>query len=115
MSLTEKSRAILESLAQGHSYGQILAAHPDWSYQDIASAAAEALNLLNETSTSYSVEQVRQKHPRAYEPWETAEDEDLRQMFHDGKTANDIAVILQRQPGAVRSRLHKLGLGQSSR
>ena len=43
--LTEKSRAILEAIAQGHTYEQILAQHLAWTYHDIFLAAAEALDV----------------------------------------------------------------------
>ena len=41
--LSEKSHAILESIARGHSYEQILIQDLAWTYQDIFHAAAEAL------------------------------------------------------------------------
>ena len=44
--LSAKSAAVLELIAQGHGYDQILAARPDCTYLDIFRAAREALGLL---------------------------------------------------------------------
>jgi hypothetical protein len=41
--LSKKSRVILEAIADGHSYEQILAQYPAWTYHDVSEAAAEAL------------------------------------------------------------------------
>ena len=44
MQLTEKSRLILEAIAKGHTYEQILVQDLAWTYHDIFQAAAEALH-----------------------------------------------------------------------
>jgi hypothetical protein len=62
------------------------------------------------TDKSYDLAEIRQEHPRAYEPWNPGEDDKLRQLFHSGSTVKEIAQALQRQPGAIRSRLMKLHL-----
>lgn len=54
--------------------------------------------------------QVRREYPRAYEKWSDTEDEDVKRLFSEGKTVSDIAQRLQRQRGAITSRLDKLGL-----
>jgi ATP-dependent DNA helicase RecQ len=53
---------------------------------------------------------IKAKHPRAYESWCDDEDDRLRQMVGEGQSVNEIAEFLQRQDGAIRSRVKKLGL-----
>ena len=53
---------------------------------------------------------VRDRHPRAYERWNEAEEDRLRHLRDQGRNLKQISKELQRQPGAVRSRLDKLGL-----
>jgi DNA-binding NarL/FixJ family response regulator len=54
---------------------------------------------------------IKAKHPRAYAPWSPAEEEQLVQLIKSGKTAGQIAVELQRQPSAIRSRIVRLNVG----
>ena len=54
--------------------------------------------------------QIRKEHPRAYEKWSDSEDEDVKKLYSEGKTVSEIAQQLQRQRGAITSRLEKLGL-----
>lgn len=61
--------------------------------------------------TAYSVEEIRQSHPKAYEPWTSKEDERLRDMLQAGRSVSELATDFGRQPGAIQSRLRKLGLG----
>lgn len=116
MELSEKSRAILEAMAKGHTYEQILVQDLAWTYHDIFRAAAEALQIARGTSSekTYSVDDIRQEHPRAYEKWDATQDEQLRQLFRAGKSVPEITQVLQRQTGAIRSRLAKLNLGEPS-
>jgi len=67
---------------------------------------------LSELPPAYSVEQIRREYPKAYMKWTKEEDECLARLYRDGKTVSQLAGIFQRQPGAIRSRLHHLGLGQ---
>ena len=46
--LSEKSRAILEAIAEGHSYEQILSTRIAHTYNDIFHAAAEALDIAHQ-------------------------------------------------------------------
>jgi hypothetical protein len=111
MELSEQSRLILEAIAKGHTYEQILVQDLAWTYHDIFRAVAEALEIIRTaTGEKFSVEDIRQDHPRAYEKWNTEEDGRLRQLFHSGNSVKQIAEALQRQPGAIRSQLAKLNL-----
>lgn len=124
MRLAPQSRNILQAIAKGRSYEQILVANPNLTYVDIFAAAAEALAALDcagqeqavapEAKSPKSYEErmaeIHTKHPRAYEPWEEEEDADLTRFFKGGMPVRVIAKKLQRQPSAIKSRLRKLKL-----
>ena len=112
MELSEKSRAILQAIAKGHTYEQILVQDLAWTYHDIFQAAAEALNAppVTNEDKSYDVEEIRLAHPRAYEKWSDAEDGQLSELCRSGKSVREIAKALDRQEGAIRSRMAKLNL-----
>lgn len=114
MTLSEKSRRILELISDGHSYEQILSMHPDFTYLDIFAAAQDALELDGSTKSSYQdrLDAVKQEHPNAYEPWTDRQEEVLKQMHKGGAPVKAIASALNRQPGAISSRIRKLGLGE---
>lgn len=48
--------------------------------------------------------------PRAYERWTDAEEAHLSMRFRSGLTIKELAHLLEREPGAIRSRLRKLAL-----
>jgi DNA-binding NarL/FixJ family response regulator len=112
--LNEKSRTILELIAEGYSYDQILQKKPNIKYLDIFQAAAEALEVVEQFKSGSSYEQrmteIRQAHPRAYDKWSNEEDATLKKLFQSGSNAKAIADQLKRQPSAIRSRLAKFGL-----
>lgn len=64
---------------------------------------------------SYRLSDIRKQYPRAYEEWTNDEEAYLIEMFEEGKMVSDIARYLERQPGAVRSRLSKLNLHNENR
>ena len=53
---------------------------------------------------------TKKLHPHAYEKWTPAEERLLRVAFQEGQTIKEIAAILQRKAGGIRSRLIKLGI-----
>ena len=55
---------------------------------------------------------LKDQYPRAYEPWNKAEEQRLRELHDQGFGINEIATELQRQPGAIRSRLDRLQLAE---
>lgn len=59
--------------------------------------------------TSY-MEQQKQLHANAYAPWTEANDNQLRDYIDKGLTITEIATLMQRNKGAIRSRIKKLGL-----
>ena len=52
----------------------------------------------------------KQLHANAYAPWSDEEDNTLGFLYHQGKTVKELALILQRNEGSIRSRLRKIGL-----
>lgn len=59
---------------------------------------------------SYTLEKIRQQYPRAYEKWTDDEDTHLQDEYSKGLSVQQLSETFQRQPGAIRSRLRKLGL-----
>lgn len=53
---------------------------------------------------------LRERYPNAYRPWSNTDDDRLRELFNEGHKTAAMATRFGRQPGAVRSRLLKLGL-----
>mgnify|MGYP006291881385 CR=1 FL=1 len=119
---------ILRGLAKGYTPEQILNHLPKLTAADIMAAAKIAHDLIMDHVTSereirvetaielranngrlIDVTKVRQEYPRAYEKWETHEDNRLIALHREGVPLSDIAVQLQRQPGAVSARLRMLG------
>ncbi|MDO8528780.1 MAG: hypothetical protein Q7S06_02720 [Nanoarchaeota archaeon] len=56
------------------------------------------------------IDEIKKEFPNAYEPWEQGEDDILKKLYSENKSVNEIAQILKRQPGAIKSRLKKWGL-----
>ncbi|MBR9701430.1 ATP-dependent DNA helicase RecQ [Candidatus Pacearchaeota archaeon] len=56
------------------------------------------------------LEEIKEKFPNAYEPWEEEEDNKLKDLYSKNILIDEIAQILKRQPSAIRSRLKKVGL-----
>jgi ATP-dependent DNA helicase RecQ len=58
------------------------------------------------------LEQIKEKFPNAYENWTFEADEKIKKLYREGKSNLELSEIFQRKPGAIRSRLKKLGLVQ---
>ena len=74
----------------------------------------DAIELPTEESSpdkelSYMYKQKR-LHANAYAPWSNEEDRTLSFLYHQGKTVQELALILQRNEGSIRSRLRKIGI-----
>ena len=120
---------ILDMISKGFSYYQILLTDPRLTLLDIMITAKVAKELMEMFVTPVhtivvegSIEviakggqiqnltKIREEHPRAYEKWSTNEEERLIQLFHSGRSVAEIAKVMQRQLGAVKTRLRRLGL-----
>src|SRR5436309_1656484 len=109
--LTEDAVDVLEMISAGSTYEQILAALPHLTYLDIFDAAAQALAMASTmTPQPVTLAQRRERHARAYEKWTDAEDDSLRELVRSGTTVARIAGHLQRNRGAIRSRIIKMGI-----
>jgi len=62
----------------------------------------------NNGDKAYSVEKIRKTHPRAYKKWTAQEEQQLIKLYNTDKTYKQIAKKLQRQKGAISSRVKKL-------
>lgn len=62
------------------------------------------------TDYNKRVEKIKESFTSAYESWTPGEEEKLKSLYSQKKSIDDIASALSRQPGAIRSRLKKLGL-----
>lgn len=85
------------------------------NFQDFYNELMTTINLLCwkchlKVKKSYNMDNIRQKHQRAYEKWTIEEDKLLFSKFEQGIDVKEIATILERQPSAINSRLKKLGL-----
>lgn len=58
----------------------------------------------------YSVYACRQEHPNAFDPWTEEADAELRQMWSEGSSVDDIEKHFGRKGSAIIVRLKKLGL-----
>jgi DNA-binding CsgD family transcriptional regulator len=110
--LSPKTVAVLEMIAAGYTYEQVLTAYPDLNYHDIFGAAREALQAAGQADSNYAerLAKIKQANPRAYEKWGDEEGATLTALFRSGQRTKEIAAKLQRQPSAIRSRIAKLGL-----
>lgn len=64
--------------------------------------------------TKSKMEQTKAKFVNAYKPWTSEEDLKLTKFFYQGKNPKEISEILQRNIGAVNSRIVKLELNQKN-
>ena len=54
------------------------------------------------------IEQTRRTHQHAYKPWTEKADEELIDLFRQGKSVGELSEIFSRTRGAIRSRINKL-------
>ncbi|QIG44223.1 hypothetical protein G5V58_16870 [Nocardioides anomalus] len=57
----------------------------------------------------YGLAAIRTRIPRAYEPWTDTDEHLLLERWDAGATIDDLALVLERGPRGIRSRLIKLG------
>ena len=64
---------------------------------------------VREVHKTYDVSEIRKAHSQAHMPWSDDEDAFVVREFHNGYSVDHISKALERQKGAIRSRLRKLG------
>ena len=114
--LTELQQKVDNALAQ---LSEEIAVIPNRVQEAVASRGGEinpqfGSGLNGEQKNAYRPktqnEKIRQKYPRAYVKWSQDEDENLKKEYASCQQIGELAQRFQRQPGAIRSRLQKLGL-----
>ena len=74
---------------------------------------ARACNRNGSSNKELSyMDKQKQLHANAYAPWSNEEESTLRFLHRQGKTVKELALILQRNEGSIRSRLRKMGFIQ---
>ncbi len=120
---------ILDMISRGWTYEQILKEHPRLTVADIMASARFCAEFINRFLIAdgairidstikitarrgqvVNLEQLREKYPRAYEKWDEVEEGKLLALFRQGKTFKEIAAALERNVGAIVSRLKRLDL-----
>lgn len=109
--LTELQQKVDNALAQ---LSEEIAVIPNRVQEAVASRGGEVNpqlgSGLNGDRPKTQNEKIRQKYPRAYVKWSQDEDENLKKEYASCQQIGELAQRFQRQPGAIRSRLQKLGL-----
>lgn len=120
----------LRTLSGLHLLGlneRALRVHPeaverDADFRAASETARQALNQLAKNAPKfeppspmpstkrYDVGALRESHSNAYAPWTKEDDLKLRRRHQSGETVAALAAEFGRKPGAIRSRLKKLGL-----
>ena len=120
---------VLKLISEGYPYDQVLKAHPGLTMGDIMASADLARQVIEELQDEQgeveigygisfvfargklvALDKLREKHPRAYQPWTPREDNQLAEMHKRGLSLDAMSTQLGRQPGAVRIRLERLEL-----
>ncbi|MEG4631815.1 hypothetical protein QUB56_19840 [Microcoleus sp. AR_TQ3_B6] len=109
--LTELQQKVDNALAQ---LSEEIAVIPNRVQEAVASRGGQINpqfgSSLNADRPKTQNEKIRQKYPRAYVKWSQDEDENLKKEYASCQQIGELAQRFQRQPGAIRSRLQKLGL-----
>lgn len=79
-------------------------------FNDFKAAFNRVAKKIASLNKSYSLDDIREKHPQAYQSWSLEDDEKLETLFCEGKSVKELASILERNDGAIRSRIKKLEL-----
>ena len=72
------------------------------------SSLSEAETDHPESKTRSYMDEARESHPRAYEPWSADEEGQLHSLYESGRSIEEIASRLERRPSAIRSRLRRI-------
>ena len=75
----------------------------------------EAVQSMQSTGKTWSLEEQRRKHPNAYSKWTCDEDARLNAAYSAGKSIQELSIIHGRSLGAIKSRLNKHGFEFSYR
>lgn len=59
------------------------------------------------TGWAEKIEKMRETYPNAYRPWLDEQDVELKQLFQQGKTVEELSKKLGRHEGSIKMRLQK--------
>ena len=76
---------------------------------NLTSPGATPLIVQTEKPVSY-MERQKQLYANAYAPWTEEDDNRIRQYVMEGRSVKEIASLMERNNGAIRSRIKKLGI-----
>jgi len=110
-----KYLVISESKQADSSYGHCKVMIFQEYLEVFAEGFRKALQFLDVKTKENNSDEIRQTYPKAYEQWTSDEDEQLKTKYREGARIDELAAFFQRQPGAIRSRLAKLGLPSMQR
>lgn len=73
-------------------------------------ASPGGIEATQQSREAYEIRkaEIQAQYPKAYTPWTPDEDKRLLVLYAQGKTVDEIAAVLQRQPSAVDMRYRKL-------
>lgn len=79
---------------------------------DLHRALGAVVQLVDadQPRVSYTLEEKRRDHPRAYKPWTDEEETELKDGYVQGRGIDALARQHERAPSAVLSRLCQIGL-----
>lgn len=122
---------VLKMISEGYSYDKIVKANPGLTMGDILASADLARQVIEQIGDEQGeleigegsafivtrgepipLDKLREKHPRAYRPWSSRDDNQLAEMVKMGLSLSQMSRQLGRQPGAVRIRIEKLELSK---
>lgn len=84
--------------------------NPYLDYAELRNKLKEKRPKRTAEEKAYAVEKIRETHGGAYGPWTTEADEELRRLFKNGLSKDDLCERFGRTQGGILSRLKKLGL-----
>ncbi len=102
-----------KAIVRQHGHSQVnhaSASRPESTPYDAPSDVSLAARAIHEAR----IPGLFDKHPRAYALWTDAEDRHLTMLVEKGLTVTELVHLHGRQPGAIRSRLRKLGLSKTT-
>lgn len=92
----------------GDKFVNLICSH--FGITDVVEMSAELPMGPDGSGKKFSyMEMQKQAHPNAYAPWTDEEEKTLLFSWRQGKSISELAEILQRNAGSIRSRLKKMG------
>jgi len=79
-------------------------------YKLVAAVLQVSLPVIESRGKTHSIVDEHETHPNAYARWSAEDDKKLCDKFREGISQKELAKLFQRNSGAIRSRLVKLGL-----